>query len=133
MRNYVLAVIFLLVSLFPCVGLCEDKDVLILKFWTDPVHVYESAVSSNPVPRNFFPDPGKERIIVENYDRRGFVMFIYKDEEYWVNQAFVKLNKTAEASIKCSDSEIRIKNDNGDYTGKVENVHAKLGLGEGCK
>jgi len=134
MKNSVLVIFFIFVCVCPGIGVCEEKEeVLILKFYTDPVCIYDSAESFTKVPRNSLPDPGKVNLAIENYDRRGMVMFFHDGQEMWVNQAAVKLNKRRFASIICTDPGVLRERGETELSSKEGRVYTQLGLGEGCK
>ena len=119
--------------LFASAGIAGGKDVFILKFYTDPVYVYETAERFREVPQDALPDPGKTEIIIENFDYpTNMVMFMHQNQEMWVSQSEVKLNKTAVASVICTKTgpDVPAATPPGTLPGKP---YATMGLGEGCK
>jgi len=129
-----MVLIVMLFCLIPCICLAGDKEVKILKFYTDPVSIYETEDSFNLVPKKELPDPGKTNVVITNYDRStSMVMFTHNSRDMWVPQAEVDLSEKAVASIVCGDSRIANKVKKSDTTTGGVSIYSQMGLGEGCK
>lgn len=110
---------------FPAASVMAQDHVKIIEFLVDNVWVCDKDNECADVPSKTLPDPSKNALIVENYDRAEQMVMVKIDgQEKWFDQIEVQLNKTAVASVVCSSQTISAKSDSGTY--------ATLGLGEGC-
>ena len=126
--------VFILFCLFSGIGFGGEKEVLILKFYTDPVSIYESADSYTNMPRKSLPDPRKSKVRVKDFDRpTSMVMFVHDGRPMWVSQSEVELNHKAVASIICTQMKNEKRRGNSDITYRTGVVRGTMGLGEGCR
>lgn len=133
MKTKCILIILLMFSISAGHCIAGKEEVVILKFYTDPVDIYDTADTFEEVPRKNLPDPEKTRIVVENFDRpTNMVMFTHQGRQMWVNQSEVKLSVTAVASVVCTGGD-----GNGDdsrpITASGRKSFVTMGLGEGCK
>lgn len=110
-----------------------SKKVFILKFYTDPVAIFDTADSFTYLHRKSLPDPRKTKVLVKNYDYpTNSVMFIHEGREMWVSLSQVKLSEKAVASIICREP-IPENQTGSAGANKPAPPYTKMKLGEGCR
>ncbi|MDD1781120.1 hypothetical protein LRP49_07870 [Enterovibrio sp. ZSDZ35] len=123
MKYIFIAVASLVVPLTQAIA--ADDDVKILKFLMSEVEICDENYNCLDVETKTLPDPQKKAIPVVGYDKNeGMLKFVVEQQEKWVHQTEVELNRKAEASVICTNQKISRKSD--------KEVFATYGLGEGC-